>query len=144
MVHKIAIAAGRANAARLDGVVVGVLGLTFKAGTDDLRESPSLQVIEMLRERGATVQAYDPTTTGPLNAAQKARLAGVQVWPLAVDVARGAHVLVVLTEWPEFTELDAEKVADLMTGAAIVDCRNLLDGERFRSAGLRYEGVGLP
>jgi UDPglucose 6-dehydrogenase len=144
MVLKIAIAAGRTSAARLDGVVVGVLGLTFKAGTDDLRESPSLQVIEMLRERGATVQAYDPTTTGPLNAAQKARLTEVQVWPLALDVARGAHVLVVLTEWPEFTELDAEKVADLMTGGAIVDCRNLLDGERFRSAGLRYEGVGLP
>jgi UDPglucose 6-dehydrogenase len=144
MIHKIALAAGRARAARLDGVVVGVLGLTFKAGTDDLRESPSLHVIDTLRELGATVQAYDPTTTGPLTAAQKAWLSGIQVWPLALDVARGADVLVVLTEWPEFTEIDAEKVADLMTGNAVVDCRNLLDGERFRKAGLYYQGVGLP
>ena len=61
----------------------------------------------------------------------------------ALDVARGAHVLVVLTEWPEFVEIDAAKVAELMGGREVVDCRNLLDGERFRIAGLRYQGVGL-
>ena len=85
-----------------------------------------------------------PHDQGPADCRPEGAAVGIQVWPLALDVAHGADVLVVLTEWPEFTEVDAEKVADLMTGTAIVDCRNLLDGERFRKAGLRYQGVGLP
>jgi UDPglucose 6-dehydrogenase len=144
MVHKVLLAAGRNVTQRLDGVVVGVLGLTFKAGTDDLRESPSLRVIEVLRELGATIQAFDPTTTGPLTPVQVARLSGIDLRSSALDVARGADVVVVLTEWPEFAELDADKVAHLMSGNAVVDCRNVLDAARFRRAGLNYLGVGRP
>jgi len=126
------------------GKTIGVLGLTFKAGTDDLRESPSLRVIEGLRARGASIQAYDPTVSSPLTAAQEARLADIELCASPIDAALGADVLVVLTEWPEFADLDADKVAHVMNGSAIVDCRNMLDGERFRAAGLTYEGVGRP
>ena len=140
MVHKVMTAAGRDVS--LDGVVVAALGLTFKAGTDDLRESPSLRVIDSLRARGAVVQAYDPTATGELNAVQRERLAGLQLRASAIDAVDGADVTVVLTEWPEFAALDFPKVADVMRGDAVVDCRNLLNGERCRTAGLRYDGVG--
>jgi UDPglucose 6-dehydrogenase len=140
MVHKVMAAAGRDVS--LDGVVVAALGLTFKAGTDDLRESPSLRVIDSLRARGAVVQAYDPTAIGELNAVQRERLAGLQLRSSAIDAVDGADVAVVLTEWPEFASLDLPKVADVMRGDAVVDCRNLLDGQQCRAAGLRYDGVG--
>ena len=140
MVDKVMRAARRAVA--LDGVVVGALGLTFKAGTDDLRESPSLRVLETLRARGATIRAYDPTTVGDLNPVQQERLAGFELQPSALDAIDGADVTIVLTEWPEFADLDLDKVADVMRGDAVVDCRNLLDGAACRSVGLYYDGVG--
>jgi UDPglucose 6-dehydrogenase len=140
MVSKVMAAAGRRVS--LDGVVVGALGLTFKAGTDDLRESPSLRIIDALRAKGATVKAYDPTVLGELTTLQRDRLAGVSLCGAAVEVAVGADVVLVLTEWPEFVDLDLEKVASVMRGRSIVDCRNLLDGDRCRAAGLIYEGVG--
>jgi UDPglucose 6-dehydrogenase len=140
MVHKVMAAVGRDVS--LDGIVVGALGLTFKAGTDDLRESPALRIVEALRARGATVQAYDPTAIGELNPVQRERLAGLHLKTAAVDAAQGADVTAVLTEWPEFRSLDLEKVASVMRGDAVVDCRNLLDGAAVRGAGLRYDGVG--
>lgn len=142
MVHKVTRAVGRSDGARLDGVVVGALGLTFKAGTDDLRESPSLHILERLCRLGATVRAYDPTTTGTLTALQVDRLASFEVVGTAIDAVAGTDVAVVLTEWPEFRDLDADKVAHMMRGDALVDCRNLLDGATFRAAGVRYDGVG--
>jgi UDPglucose 6-dehydrogenase len=140
MVHKVMVAAGRDVS--LDGVVVAALGLTFKAGTDDLRESPALRIVEALRARGAIVQAYDPTTVGELNPVQRERLAGVRLAATALDALQGADVSIVLTEWPEFRHLDLDKVASLMRGDAVVDCRNLLDNVTVRAAGLRYDGVG--
>jgi UDPglucose 6-dehydrogenase len=140
MVHKVMAAVGRDVS--LDGVVVGALGLTFKAGTDDLRESPALRIVDSLRARGATVQAYEPTATGELNPIQRERLAGIELQPSALDAAQTADVVVVLTEWPEFRSLDLDKVASVMRGDAVVDCRNLLEAGAVRSAGLRYDGVG--
>ncbi len=142
MVQKVVRAAGRSGGDRLDGVVIGVLGLTFKAGTDDLRESPSLRVAESLHRRGATIQAYDPTATGELSPLQEDRLQHFDVKASTFDVASGADVVVVLTEWPEFAVLDLDKIADIMRGDAIVDCRNLLDPAACRQAGLRYDAVG--
>jgi UDPglucose 6-dehydrogenase len=148
MVAKIARAAGRGSEAThavvdLSGVTIGALGLTFKAGTDDLRESPALAIIAMLRSLGATVRAYDPTTTGALSAHQASVLDGIGLVASAVEVADGADVVVVFTEWPEFAKIDFGQLASrLPAGATIVDTRNLLDPEFVREAGLGYDGVG--
>ena len=108
----------------LEGVLVAAWGLTFKAGTDDLRDSPAISVIRRLRQRGASVSAYDPTVPDPdrwgLSALQ------MRVDPDPYSACDGAAVLVVLTEWPEFTGLDLDKVAARMSSAAIVDTRNML------------------
>ena len=132
VVDKIAGASGRSPGEQLDGVRVGVLGLTFKAGTDDLRESPSLRIIDALRARGATVSAYDPTTVGDLAATRRERLTGVHLCQTAIDVAEGADVVAVLTEWPEFAEIELDKVAEVMRGGAIVDGRNVLEADACR------------
>ncbi|NDI01815.1 MAG: UDP-glucose/GDP-mannose dehydrogenase family protein [Actinobacteria bacterium] len=139
MVRKVQHAAGTND---LNGMTISVLGLTFKAGTDDLRDSPSLAVINRLRELGATVKAYDPTTTGTLSQIQQSFLSGISVQQSIDEAMSEGDVLVILTEWPEFTSLDLERAKASLTGSAIVDTRNLLDPETVRAAGLRYDGVG--
>lgn len=141
MVRKVQHAAGVTD---LSGTTISVLGLTFKAGTDDLRDSPSLAVISRLRELGATVKAFDPTTTGALSALQQSFLEGINVEQSVDDAIAGGDVLVLLTEWPEFRSLDLEHTKELLAGTAIVDTRNLLDPQSVRAAGLRYDGVGRP
>jgi UDPglucose 6-dehydrogenase len=144
MVAKIAGAAGRQHTGHrpLDGIVIGALGLTFKAGTDDLRESPSLAILETLQYLGAHVNAYDPTTIGELNEAQQHHLGSMRLAPTALAAAAGADVLTVLTEWPEFAAIDLRAVAEAMQGASLVDTRNLLDPAAVRAVGLVYDGVG--
>ncbi|HUS42088.1 MAG TPA: UDP-glucose/GDP-mannose dehydrogenase family protein [Ilumatobacteraceae bacterium] len=142
MVAKIRSATGRPDG-DLAGVTVGALGLTFKAGTDDLRESPALAIIAELRSCGATVRAYDPTTTGELTPHQAVVLDGIELVPDALQVADGADVIAVFTEWPDFAKIDlAGLAARLPRSATIVDTRNLLDPVLVREAGLEYEGVG--
>lgn len=118
----------------LDGRTVAVLGLTFKARTDDLRDSPSLAVIGRIRARGATVQAYDPAVSGPLD--------GVDVRADAYAACEGAHVLAVLTEWDDFRWLDFDKVKAALAEPRVVDARNLLDPAQLRRKGFAYEGIG--
>lgn len=142
MVRKVSNALDRYDHDRLQGIVVGALGLTFKAGTDDLRESPALRILTSLRDRGATVRAYDPTTAGELDPIQTERLMPFDICASAREAATGADVVVVLTEWPEFATLDLEDLASVMKGSALVDCRNLLEPDAVRSAGLAYDGVG--
>ena len=141
MVRKVLRAVGRDD---LAGVRVGVWGLTFKAGTDDLRDSPSLAVIGRLRDLGAEVVAYDPTTVGELAPHQAVMLDGIGVCQTALDAVTGADVAVVLTEWPEFVGIAPAELASTMRGRAVVDTRNLLDPASIRSAGLTYDGVGRP
>ena len=142
MVHKIMSAVNRFEHDRLTGVTVGALGLTFKAGTDDLRESPALRILGELRERGATIRAYDPTTAGELDPIQTERLHGFELCESLADAAKGADVLTILTEWPEFAEVDLRSTAAAMRGDTVVDCRNLLDPAAVKAVGLRYDGVG--
>ena len=131
---KIRVAAG----GDLSGATVAVWGLTFKARTDDLRDSPALQIIRRLVAAGATVQAYDPTVDGP-----KAGLpTDITISDSPYSACSGAHVLAVLTEWDEFRWLDIAKVADVMTGRAIVDARNLLERNDWRRASFDYQGIG--
>ncbi len=139
MVRKVQHAAGTND---LNGMTISVLGLTFKAGTDDLRDSPSLAVINRLRELGATVKAYDPTTTGTLSQIQQSFLSGISVQESIDEAMSEGDVLVILTEWPEFMSLDLERAKVLLSGSAIVDTRNLLNPQTVRAAGLTYDGVG--
>ena len=132
--NKIRVAAG----GDLRGATVAVWGLTFKARTDDLRDSPALQIIRRLVAAGATVQAYDPTVDGP-----KAGLpTDITISDSPYSACSGAHVLAVLTEWDEFRWLDSAKVAEVMTGRAIVDARNLLERNDWRRASFDYQGIG--
>jgi UDPglucose 6-dehydrogenase len=143
MVGKVRKAVGVEPGGGLRGALVGVLGLTFKAGTDDLRDSPSLTMVRSLLASGATVRAFDPTVGTVAEGAKRATLAGIELAASALDAARGARVLVIATEWPDFAKLDLHEVAAAMApGAVIVDTRNLLDPATVRAAGLGYDGVG--
>ena len=120
----------------VEGLTIAALGLTFKARTDDLRESPALEIIRRLTRMGATVRAYDPTVRRPLP--------DMETFADAYEACQDASVLVVLTEWDEFRWLDLGMVRTRMTHPRIVDARNLLEPAAARRAGFRYDGVGLP
>jgi UDPglucose 6-dehydrogenase len=142
MVHKIVRASHRSDH-DLVGITVGALGLTFKAGTDDLRESPAMAIIGALRAAGATVRAFDPTTVGELSPHQSDVLSGIELVDDPLDIADGADVMVLFTEWPEFAKLDlSELAARAGEGTTLVDTRNLLDPTLVRESGLNYDGVG--
>jgi UDPglucose 6-dehydrogenase len=118
----------------LEGRTVAAWGISFKAHTDDRRGSPALDVIGRLRAANASVRAYDPTVTEPLD--------GIEVCSDPYAACQGASVLVVLTEWDEFRWVDLRKVRDLMDRPAVVDARNLLEPAAVRRAGMTYEGIG--
>ena len=122
----------------LKGRKVGVLGLAFKANTDDVRESPAVRVTKMLMERGAHVTAFDPRAMD--NA--RPELPGAGFAESAYEAVEDADVLVLLTEWDEFKWLDYERVRGLMARPLIVDARNCLDPVVLRKLGFTYEGVG--
>ncbi len=136
MVHKLEVTAGGS----LDGKTIGIWGLTFKADTDDRRNSPATAITAKVVERGATVRAYDPTVSA--NDANSPDLAGVEIVADPVEAARGAAVIGLLTEWQEFRWIDFDAVAALMAAPSIVDARNLLDPEAIRRQGFTYVGVG--
>jgi UDPglucose 6-dehydrogenase len=121
------------------GQTVAAWGLTFKARTDDLRDSPAIEVLRRLRDRGAAaIKAYDPG----LRDASSPLLAGISVQTDPYAACEGADVLVVLTEWDEFRWLDFAKVAGLMPQPRIVDTRNLLEPAAVRRRGFAYDGLG--
>ena len=128
----------RAAGSPLGGATVAVWGLTLKAGTDDLRDSPALAVISRLVQAGARVRAFDPTLPDPADH----RLAAIEVVDDPYTPCQDADVLVVFTEWPDFLDLDLRKVRSLLAGSAVVDTRNLLDPQAVSAAGLRYRGIG--
>jgi UDPglucose 6-dehydrogenase len=142
MVDKVIRALDGHERSVLSGSRVGVLGLTFKAGTDDLRDSPSISVIRDLIHFGADVSAYDPTVLEPLHPARAAALVGITLCADPYAAATDTDVVVILTEWPEFGELDLAKLATVMSGKAIVDTRNMLVPGDVKAAGLAYDGVG--
>src|SRR3954452_2291494 len=119
---------------------IALLGLAFKPNTDDMREASSLVLSARLNAAGAHVRAYDPV------AEEEARklIRGMAFCPTALEAVDGADAVVLVTEWPEFAELDLAEVAGRMRGTLLVDGRNFLDVEAARAAGLTYEGIGRP
>jgi UDPglucose 6-dehydrogenase len=125
----------------LEGKRIGVLGLTFKPDTDDLRESPAIDVVQALLEDGASVVAYDPVASEEQIRQLVPDLDRVDK---ALEVADEAHALVLLTEWAEFADLDPAILAERMAYPILVDARNALDAERFVAAGFTVAGMGRP
>jgi UDPglucose 6-dehydrogenase len=122
----------------LVGKTVALLGLAFKANTDDMREASSLVLAARLQADGAKVRAYDPV------AEHEARklMVGVEFADSALGALEGADACVVVTEWPEFKELDWTAAAERMAGRLVIDGRNFVAPERPRAAGFAYEGIG--
>jgi UDPglucose 6-dehydrogenase len=119
----------------LDAKRIAVWGLTFKAGTDDVRNSPALEVITRLRAAGAVVHAYDPAVHLSVDVVTAAD---------PYEATTGADALVVLTEWPEFARVDLTRVAGLMATPALLDTRGVIDGVQARRAGIDYRAIGHP
>jgi UDPglucose 6-dehydrogenase len=122
----------------LRGAQVGLWGLTFKANTDDVRDSPALAVASSLTAEGAGVRAYDPVA----GEQARARVPDLEVVPDPYDACAGADVVAVLTEWDEFRWLDFARVSEIMRTRRIVDARNLLDPAAMRKRGFSYQGLG--
>jgi len=123
------------SVADIDGATVAMLGLAFKAGTDDVRESPSLEVARRLIAKGARVVGYDP-------AVSEVDIDGLEVVDDAYAACEGAVALVVGTEWDDFKWLDLDKIGESMAARNVVDARNLLDRGALRRRGFTYQGVG--
>jgi UDPglucose 6-dehydrogenase len=124
----------------LVGKEIALLGLAFKPNTDDMREASSLVLSARLQAAGAKVRAYDPVA----EAEARKMLQGVEFAASAEAAVEGADAVVLVTEWPEFRELDLRAAADSMRGSLLVDGRNFLDPDAATGAGLTYEGVGRP
>ena len=122
----------------LSGKTVGVLGLSFKPNTDDMRYAPSLDIINGLLAEGAKVKAYDPTA---MDAARKL-LDNVEFCKDPYDTAKGADALALVTEWEEFEKLDLEKLKAVMKSPVLIDGRNIFDPDTVRKSSFVYKGMG--
>jgi UDPglucose 6-dehydrogenase len=122
----------------LKSKTVGLLGLSFKPNTDDMREAPSIDIARWLQSEGASVKAYDPVA---MEAAAR-MLPDVQLAQDAYELAAGCDALIVVTEWNEFKQLELKQVKDLMKQPVIVDGRNVYDPDQMKSLGFRYRGIG--
>ena len=128
----------RAVGGDLKGKKVAVLGLAFKPNTDDMRDAPSIPLVNALVERGAEVSAFDPVAR---EQAEKV-FSGIEFASDAYAAANGADVLVIVTEWDEFRALDLDKVAESLRGKVLVDLRNVYDPAEVAEAGLAHFGIG--
>jgi UDPglucose 6-dehydrogenase len=122
----------------LEGKTIGVLGLSFKPNTDDVRDSPAVEIIQQLQASGASIRCFDPE--GMENA--KHMLSDVTFCNDAYDTATGSHALVLATEWNEFRMLDLDRVKAELAEPVMVDLRNIYDPREMRAKGFRYSGVG--
>lgn len=118
----------------LTGKNIAVLGLTFKAHTNDLRDSPALRIVEHLQLQGATINAYDPTVTNPL--------AQVNICKTPIETCDMTDAILIATEWPEFVSLNPSEIGKVVRSKNMIDARNILDADLWRAAGFTYQGVG--
>ena len=129
--------ASRISSAAGPGGTVAVWGLTFKALTDDLRDSPSLEIVDRLLAKGHRIRAYDPTVRERLTS-----YPSVQICDSEIEACHGSDALAVLTEWENFRWVDPAEIVGLVSSRHVVDTRNLLDRSAWRNAGFGYQGVG--
>ena len=122
----------------LQGKKIGVLGLSFKPETDDMRESPAIDIVHAMIDRGATVRAFDPVAMDEA----KHFLNGIEYATDEYDAINGADALVIVTEWNQFRALDMEKVKQLLKAPKIADLRNIYEPTDMRELGFEYVGVG--
>lgn len=137
-IHAIAHKAKNLLGGEVKGKIIGVLGLSFKPDTDDMRDAPSISVIQKLQEEGAHIKAYDPIAME--NA--KTKLKNIQFCKNSYEVADQSDMLVVMTEWNEFMQLDLGKMKKILNQPIILDGRNIYDPEKIRALGFTYQGVG--
>jgi UDPglucose 6-dehydrogenase len=121
----------------IQGMRVGVLGLTFKPNTDDMRDAPSLDILPALQKAGAEIAAFDPEGHEALH-----MLPGVKMCDEAYEVARDADALVIITEWDQFRALDLDRLKSLMKTPVIVDLRNIYQPKEMQAAGFHYVSIG--
>ncbi len=122
----------------LDGKTLAVLGIAFKPNTDDIRESPAMEIIQGLMESGARIRAFDPVAMSEAGKVLKT----VTYCEDAYDAARGADAVLLVTEWNQFRSLDLERLQKLVRTPLFIDLRNVYDEARLKRAGFRYIGVG--
>jgi UDPglucose 6-dehydrogenase len=122
------------------GKTVAVLGLTFKPNTDDMRDAPSISIIQTLQDAGATIRAYDPEGMD----AARPLLNDIHYAGSAYDAAEGAHAAVIVTEWDVFRALDLGRLKDVMAQPVLVDLRNVYPPKKAEAEGFRYVSVGRP
>ena len=122
----------------LSGKALAVLGLSFKPNTDDVRESPAIDIVRQLQDRGAAIRCFDPQAMA--NASRE--LKDVEFCQDVYDALRGCDALVLATEWNEFRKLDFDRVRELLAEPVIVDLRNIYEPGRMAEQGFRYRGVG--
>src|SRR5436305_283873 len=125
----------------LRGKNLGVLGLAFKGGTDDIRESPALFLVQALLQEGSKVTAYDPAA---MDRTQELMNSGIQFANSAYEAAHGADALLILTEWEEFATLDLKRLQKVLKYSIVIDGRNLYDCETMAALGFTYYSVGRP
>ena len=122
----------------LKGKEVGMLGLAFKPNTDDMRFAPSIEIIQWLKDKGAKIKAYDPQS---MEKAKKV-IEGIEYMQDIYSVAQDADILIVVTDWNEFKEIDFAKIKKLMKSPVIIDARNIYNPGKIRNLGFTYMGVG--
>ena len=122
----------------ISGLNVGVLGLTYKAGTSTLRRSAALEIIAALTEQGAKVKAFDPKAAPE----EVSRHPEFRFCGDAYAVAKGADALVIVTDWPEFKNLDFDSIKSVMRKPVVIDTKNMLDDKQLTARGIAYYGVG--
>lgn len=122
----------------LENKKIGILGLAFKPNTDDMRFAPSIEIVEWLKKKGAKIKAYDPQS---MEKAKKI-ITGIEYMQDIYSVADNADLLIVLTDWNEFKEIDFDRIKKAMKSPVIIDARNIYSPQKVKNLGFTYMGVG--
>jgi UDPglucose 6-dehydrogenase len=122
----------------LRGLTIGLLGLSFKPNTDDMRDAPAIDIAKALQAEGASVRGYDPVSTS----VAAPFMPGVEMFSDPYGLAEGCDALMVITEWNEFKQLDLERIRDSMKQPVLFDGRNVYEPDKMRQLGFIYRGFG--